>query len=71
MFGYLSGHLQKLNWRSCHSSLLIRFLVLPSMWEVNGWNLLPPSTAEVLFGVREYCVKGLRFMSCSGVNGAT
>lgn len=51
MFGYLLGYLQKLNWRSCHSSLLIRFLVLPSISEVNWWNLLPPSTAEVLFGV--------------------
>lgn len=70
MFGYLSGHLQKSNWRSCHSSLLVRFLVLLSMWEVNGWNLLPPSTAEVLFGVCKTWGKALRFIPYSGVNGA-
>lgn len=68
MFGYLSGHLQKLHWRSHHSSLLIRFLVLSSMWEVYWWNLRPPATAEVLFGVHKTRVKGLRFISCSGVN---
>lgn len=71
MFGYLSGHLQKLHWRSHHSSLLIRFLVLSSMWEVYWWNLPPPATAEVLFGVHKTRVKGLRFISCSGVNWAT
>lgn len=71
MFGYLSGHLQKLHWRSRHSSLLIRFLVLSSMWEVYWWNLPPPATAEVLFGVHKTRVKGLRFISCSGVNWAT